>query len=281
MKSTVLLSVDSLRQKVELLDTQIVDLHTQISESQNTIANAIAASDRYLSIASIVISIIAIVLGAYVGWCYNRVEHIKKVVEDKETDILRLKKEVEQTNRQINGNLSSLYQKLRREETVTLLDRLIEVPEDISNIISQLLSRELMEEDYERLKIAFSRLQNDSEIDMQDGYISLLFRHFAGLGINDDSIRNHFIDSFSTLVSLSFKKDIQKSTADMVEGLKDMPPDVRLQVVIPFYKVLKSSKFNNMYDLVDLLKSVLTEEQWNNVIAQTSEGEEIEDEIID
>lgn len=280
MKIPVLLLVSALRQRIESLETQIADLHTQISESQNTVANAIAASDRYLSIASIAISIIAVALGVYVGWCYSRVERIKKVVEDKESDILRLMEEVEKTNRQINGDLSSLYKRLRREETVTLLDRLVEVPEDISNIDHQLLSRELMEEDYERLKNAFSQLQDD-ETQRQDTYISLFFQHFAGLGIKDEDIRKHFIEKLSLLISLCFKKDILKSTTDMVAGLKTLSPDIRLQVVVPYYKVLKSSEFKDMYDLVDLLKSVLTEDQWKSVIAQTSDGEEVEDEITE
>lgn len=274
MNSKTSLLIDSLRQRIELQETQIADLHTQISESQNSIANAIAASDRFLSVASIVIAILIVILGIYVTWCQRRVESIKKIVEEKESSTSRLRKEVEQTNKQINGDLSSLYKKLRREETVTLINRLVEVPEDICNIGRQLLSRELMEEDFEILKRAFSKIEDEEDEDMKSRYITLFFQHFAGLSIKDDTLRKSIIDNFYYLIPACFRKDIQKSTKDMMAEIINLSPDIRLQIVIPFYKAFINSKFKDMYEIVELLKSVLTEEQWNSVIAQTTEGEE-------
>lgn len=274
MNSKTSLLIDSLRQRIEFQETQIADLHTQISESQNSIANAIAASDRFLSVASIVIAILIVILGIYVTWCQSRVESIKKIVEEKESSISRLRKEVEQTNKQINGDLSSLYKKLRREETVTLINRLVEVPEDICNIGRQLLSRELMEEDFEILKRAFSKIEDEEDENMKSRYITLFFQHFAGLSIKDDVLRKSFIDYFYYLIPACFRIDIQKSTKDMMAEIINLSPDIRLQIVIPFYKAFINSKFKDMYEIVELLKSVLTEEQWNSVIAQTTEGEE-------
>lgn len=270
------LLVDNLKRHIDYIEKQVMDLHTQIAESQNNISNAIAASDRYLNVASIVITIIAVGLGIYITWCQHRVDKIKNIVEDKEKDILRLKNEVENTNSQIKGDLTSLYQKLRREETLTILNRLVEVPEDITNVSQQLLSRDLLQEDYPILRTAFGKIQDDNGI---DDYIMLFFQHFAGFSIQDEVLRKHFIGNFQYIIPNCFKKDIQKSTEDMVSVMGDLPPEGRMNIIIPFYRVFKDSKFKDMYNIVALLKSTLSEEQWNSVIAQTAEGTEIGEEI--
>lgn len=257
---------------IDILDRQVADLHTQLSESQNFLSNAIASSDRFLSVASIAITIIAIALGVYITWCQNRVVKIKKIVEDKETEIQLLKKEVDSTNKQIQGDLSSLYKKLRREETVTLLNRLVQVPEDINNIARFLLIRDLEVEDFNQLNEAFAKIKNDKDYVIP--YLIVLFQHFAGLSIKDEILRNLLIENYQYLIPNSFKNDIQKSTVDMVKELPSLAPDIRMQIIIPFYKNFKESKFKEMYYIVESLKSVLSEEQWKSVIAQTNEGEE-------
>lgn len=268
------LLVDSLTRNVSFLEKQVQDLHNHVLDSQSFISNTIAASDRFLSVASLVIAIVAIGIGVYIAWCQYSVEKIKRIVEEKEKDILRLKTEVEDTNRMINCDLSSLYQKLRREETLTLLNRLVEVPDDINNIVRALLIRDLQVEDFSLLHTAFTEAIKEEEDYKRDSYLILFFQHFAGLSIMDNTLRELIVNDIDRLVSMCFKKDIQKSTADIVSVMDSLSPDTRMQIIIPFYKAYKKSKFKDLYTIEAQLRSALTDEQWNSVIAQTTEGEE-------
>ena len=224
---------DSIQRHVLSVESNVAELHQQLSESQGYIANEIAASDRFLSVASIVLAAVSIVLGAYITWCQARVAKIKKEVEKKEEDLLLLRAEVETTNKQINTDLSSLYKRLRREETITLLKRLIDVPEDIDNISGLLLSRDLFDEDFKLLLQAFSKLPEDARKEYVDDYRGLFFQHFAGLSIKEERLRSMFIDGFEEMLSLCFRNDVIKSTKDMVASLLKMSPHIRSSVILP------------------------------------------------
>lgn len=91
-------------------------------------------------------------------------DKMKKSVEQKEQDIIRLKEIVESTNRQIQDDIHGVYERLRLEETNTLIERLRQVPEDISNIINLLLSRDLPETSFSILREAYDKVDNPAYI---------------------------------------------------------------------------------------------------------------------
>ena len=158
MNVTDSLNIELLRNNVEILENQVNNLKDLLSHSNDTIANEIAISDRFLSIASFVFALTALLIGVYITWCSNKMDKMKKSVEQKEQDIIRLKEIVESTNRQIQDDIHGVYERLRLEETNTLIERLRQVPEDISNIINLLLSRDLPETSFSILREAYDKV---------------------------------------------------------------------------------------------------------------------------
>ena len=63
----------------------------------------------------------------------------------------------------------------------------------------------------------------------------------------------------------------------MLEALKTMSDEDKLQVIAPYYKALKNSKFKENSNLFDRIKSVLTNDQWQEISKdedESLEGEE-------
>ena len=269
------LTIETMKHQIDNLSSQVESLHNLVSHSNDVIANEIAAGDRYLALFSILFGVFGIILGIYVTWCTNKVKKMKLSMEEKERDILRISQIVEKTNTQIQSDISGLYDKLRREETKALLNRLIEVPEDISNLIDLLLSRNLAPNDYNLLKQAFETLPKENS--KTEYYLILFFQHFAGRSISDVDLRNQIVADFDSLILAAFKNDIIKSTNDMLEALKTMSDEDKLQVIAPYYKALKNSKFKENSNLFDRIKSVLTNDQWQEISKdedESLEGEE-------
>ena len=270
------LTIETMKHQIDNLNSQMESLHNLVSHSNDIIANEIAAGDRYLALFSILFGVFGIILGIYVTWCANRVKKMKLSMEEKERDILRISQIVEKTNTQIQSDISGLYDKLRREETKTLLNRLIDVPEDISNLIDLLLSRNLAPNDYNLLKQAFDKLSKEDTNNIEN-YLILFFQHFAGRSLSDVDLRNQIIADFDSLILAAFKNDIIKSTNDMMEALKTMSDEDKLQVIAPYYKALKNSKFKENSNLFDSIKSVLTNEQWQEISKDEDESQEGEE----
>lgn len=270
------------------LDRRLDDLHSMAAISQDCIANELAASDRYVTITGIVISIILVFVGLYVSHLYDKIKVLKndtqsasqevnrmrRQVDSKIQEVQVLKKEVEETNKQINNDLSSIYVKLKREETISLLKRLVDVPEDISNISPLLFSRELLEEDFDLLVDAYKKIKETGHNAKISLYSLVFFQHFAGRSLRVAELADYFKDNFEFLISQSFKNDIIKSTNDMISELANFSPEERISFVVPYYAALKKSKYKDRYDLCSLLNSILTDEQWASVIATTDEGRE-------
>lgn len=267
------LTIETIKRQIDNLNSQMESLHNLVSHSNDVIANEIAAGDRYLTLVSITLGVLGIILGIYIAWCTNKIKKMKMSMEEKERDIKRTSQIVEQTNSQIQSDISGLYDKLRREETKTFLNRLIEVPEDIANIIDLLLFRNLDSNDYNLLKQAFDKLPKEDSRNTEY-YLLLFFQHFAGRSLSDADLRSRFIADFDSLILAAFKNDIIKSTKDMMTVIKDMPNEEKLQILEPYYKALKRSKFKDNSNLFDSIKSVLTNEQWQELSKDGDEGQE-------
>lgn len=258
------LSIASMHDQIENINTQLSDLHNLISHSNDAIANEIAAGDRFLTYVGLILGFVGILLGFYITWCYQKVRKMKISIERKERDVKDLSNKVEKINEQIQNDISGLYEKLRKEESKSLLNRLIKVPEDIDNIVDLLLARELLPEDFSLLKQAFENLPKDNEDNVKK-YLLLFFQHFAGQSIKYNDLRNRFVADFALLVSVAFKNDIEKSTKDIVLSLEEAKDEIKIQVLTPYCKALKKSKYKDMDILFTDIKSIVTNEQWQNI----------------
>lgn len=269
---------EAIKFKIELIETKMSCLNDLVNSSNDIIANEIAASDRYWSIASAILGILCLILGIYITWCSRKVERLKLSVEQKEQDVIRLKDIIDDTNQSIQHDLNGLYQKLRTEETNTLLRRLVEVPEDVSNVQNLLLSRDLPSDAFPKLKDAFNGIKNKDESYYND-YLLLFFQHFAGQSLLDDRLRACITNALGYLVGCAFKNDIIKSTKDIVGAIAEMPYEDGKAFVVAYYRSLKNSKFNDLSIVFDELKTAFTNEQWQSVIQESNEESDIESEI--
>src|SRR5690606_3282036 len=111
------------------------------------------------------------------------------------------KNEVVEINELIQKDIYGLFLKIKREETIHILNRLVKIPEDISNLSQELLSRELRQEDYSLLKKAYLKVkvkpekENTSDFisfssnyNYKEAYLLLFFQHFLDLSLKDEEI---------------------------------------------------------------------------------------------
>ena len=253
--------IDSLEWHLNCMNDRLNNLQTSLSNYNSYMCNEIALSDRYWGIVSAVLAILAIILGIYITYKYNKTMKLLQTIEKKEKTIKDLKKNVEDLNNKVNKDLTGLYDSLRQEETHSLIKRLTEVPEDVSNIINLLLSRQIDKNDFINLKKACEKL--DPNLTSYKKYYTLLFfQHFSDESIKNPELRKEFIENFDYLIGCGFKNDIIKSTDDMVNALSNMPDEIKMEVVTAYYNSLKVSKYKDMSEVFEKLKSIMSNEQW-------------------
>lgn len=253
--------IDSLEWHLNCMNDRLNNLQTSLSNYNSYMCNEIALSDRYWGIVSAVLAILAIILGIYITYKYNKTMKLLQTIEKKEKTIKDLKKNVEDLNNKVNKDLTGLYDSLRQEETHSLIKRLTEVPEDVSNIINLLLSRQIDKNDFINLKKACEKLDPNLTSYKKD-YTLLFFQHFSDESIKNPELRKEFIENFDYLIGCGFKNDIIKSTDDMVNALSNMPDEIKMEVVTAYYNSLKVSKYKDMSEVFEKLKSIMSNEQW-------------------
>ena len=192
-------SIDGLTRQVENLSYLVEAQKEIISQEQSAIENSMGAVNTLLAVFSLIIT----VGGIFLGWFINRkeknIQSLLKQVETKKGEVEKLeektsktKKEVVELSDNINNDIEGLYAKLRREETITCLKRLVYEPDDISNILPLLLSRELIDSDFKFLLTAYRNLENKSDngivfdglfaqrLSSKGQYLLLFYQHFCG-----------------------------------------------------------------------------------------------------
>jgi hypothetical protein len=166
--------------------------------------------------------------------------------------------------------------KIKREETVHILERLIKIPEDISNLSQQLLSRELEKEDYLILKEAYLKLKEkvskkddgdeeddidefnfDSKIDYLNSYKLLFFQHFLDLALKDPIINEDLIDYYNDSVNCAFENDILKSTTDFMDAIMEIGFKSKAEEINAFIKALSQSDFQTFDAVYQIIFKIL------------------------
>lgn len=244
-----------LNSKLNALNTHIADLEKKIETERNindktfnSISTQISAASLTLTIMGIVFAIIAIIVGVYVTYVERKIIKIGEENKELLTKNERIKKDVEELNKLIQGDIQGLFSRLKRQETIDLLDRLTRVPKDISNICSLLLSRDLQTEDFDRLKKAYKNL-NPIDGSYKDSYKLLFFQHFLTNTLKDDDLRNEILDFIPSAIQSAFENDILKSTHDFVVAIVDKGINNFKKETTEFFKGLSSSQHKD-YDAV-------------------------------
>ena len=181
-----------------------------------------------------------------------------KIVRIKEENVGLLKEtqkakaEVDAINELIQKDIYGLFLKIKREETIHILNRLVKVPEDIWNLSQQLFSRELKEEDYSLLKKAFLKLDSTTDTNNHDIYKLLFFQHFLDQAVMDEEIGPILISYYSSSVKSANKIDIIKSTEDFMKAVLDLGYQSKGKEINSYFKAIAISDFKNFNEIYKL-----------------------------
>lgn len=236
-----------------------------VDVSNSTIANELSAVNIMLVAFTVVFALVGIFLGLYITWMKNIISKINDGIAEKEQKIISLANTVEETDKKIQSNIRGLYAQLRKEETMTLLYRLEEEPEDISNLVRLLLARPLDDDGFPILKRAFEKLMaihsevgKDVFVDSsrETQYVLLFFQHYLFQSILDDKLRPEIVKDLNSCMDCAFKRDIIKSTKDFCRALSNENATFeKTPLLIDYLKALNQSK----YECLEGLRNIFQE----------------------
>jgi len=254
--------VDSLKHEFNTLNSQH-EYQLKINEQTlNSISNQIGATSFNLTVFGILFAIAALGLGIYVTYIERKTVAIREDTRDLLKQTIRTKDEVESINKLIQKDIYGLFLKIKREETVHILNRLLKVPEDISNLSNELLSRELEQEDFSILKEAYLKLKPEKELEpghirlrmeYKDSYHLLFFQHFLDLAIADETIGPELINFYPEAINCAFKNDITKSTEDFIKAIVDKGFQHCEKEINSYIKGLSQSDFKDFDKVYEIL----------------------------
>lgn len=215
---------------------------------------------------TIVFGIVGVFVGSYISWLQRKVSKMNDNIEEKEKKIVSLAKAVEATESRIHSDISGLYKKLRKEETLELLRRLEVEPKDISNLLDILLARSFEEDGFPILKNAYLKLVNLGDeaterigflgsSSYKQQYLLLFFQHYMYLSILDDDLRNDVVKDFNHAMACAFKRDIIKTTEDFCNALSVNGASFhKTSLLIDYLKALNNSKYCNLIELKNIIQ---------------------------
>lgn len=263
--------ISELNKKIETFQ-ETVDRERAISDKTfNSLSNQLSASSNSLTLFGILFGVLAIGIGIYVTHIERKIVTLKEKNIDLLNQTLNVKKEVVEINRLIQTDISGLYKKLKKEETSHILNRLINVPKDITNLMDELLSRDLERADFDKLKISYQKLL-PSDFFYTEKYRMLFFQHFSGLALKDSTTKEAFIKYIPTGIECSFENDILKSTNEIFQYFIDDGLVNNKDAVNIYFKGLNKSKFRDYKKIYDLIFQKLSERDKQFLLAQMIES---------
>lgn len=283
--------IKTLNEKIDELNEDYEKQEKINEKTLDSISNQISAASFNLTIFGILFSVIAIGLGLYVTHIERKIVLIREENKSLLSETKIVKDDVVKINTQIQKDIYGLFLKIKREETLHILERLSKIPEDISNLSQQLLSRELEKNDFIILKEAYLRLKEKISLNIEDendifdfnqeteylnSYKLLFFQHFLDLAIKDPIINEDLIEYYDNSVNCAFENDIIKSTTDFTEVLMEVGLQSKTKEINAFIKALSISKFktfDNVYLII--FKNLQTRDNHFNLFNLLNDDKEI------
>lgn len=222
-----------------------------IEKEQSVIEKSLNATSLRLDIFAIIIAIISIFLSVYINRKEKNMQSLLVDVKEIEQKTSKTKAEILNLNEMINNEIEGIYERLKREETTTYLKRLVYEPNDIINLITMLLSRELNINDFKYLLVAYKKIKENliNEDDVigthyKSLYLIVFFQHFCGQSITHDLVREDLVSEFPNMIASAFKKDICNSTHSLINCLnKEVFYLDRTDILYKYVESLFKSKF--------------------------------------
>ena len=266
-----------LEKEVAFCEKEISAVNEHVDRVNEAVANQIAASSHTIQVWGIVIAILAFGFGFYINRMWKQIE-----------EAMASAKMLQQLHADIQNNLQTIYTKLRREETISLLKRLVEVPEDITNVSKILLARTLEKEDFTMLLDAYHNLiirttelsgeadisklrkKNSDFAEWEAAYALQFAQHFMDKAIVVPDIRAIIQPRFMVLFKACFfQNDAEKSTQDFKSGINSLAKNVQTELLSDYLRAMSQSPYAMFTEWYKLLLSNLSEHQlsdiWDNV----------------
>lgn len=222
------------------LEKRIIDNEKINLNTLESISKQLEAASYNLSVFGILFGIGAICLGIYVTYVERKIVKIS----DENKELLNknqlIKKEVQDLNTLIQNDINGLYLKIKREETNHIIERLIIVPKDITNVLQTLFSRELKKDDFEKFKIAYNKLESKDN-NYKEKFHFIFFQHFLYDSMKDELIRKDIKNFLEVGIRCSFENDILKSSSDFILATIDLGIDNFKEEITLFFKGLSES----------------------------------------
>ncbi|MGM8362265.1 hypothetical protein ACSV4D_10155 [Flavobacterium sp. ARAG 55.4] len=287
--------IKTLNEKIDELNKDYEKQEKINEKTLDSISNQISAASLNLTIFGILFSVAAIGLGLYVTHIERKIVLIREENKSLLSETKIVKDDVVKINTQIQKDIYGLFLKIKREETLHILERLSKIPEDISNLSQQLLSRELEKNDFIILKEAYLKLKEKISLNIEDenedennlfdfnqeteylnSYKLLFFQHFLDLAIKDSIINEDLIDYYDNSVNCAFENDIIKSTTDFTEVLMETGLQTKTKEINAFIKALSLSKFKTFDDVYQIIfKNLQTRDNHFNLFNLLNDDKEI------
>ena len=291
-------------------DNELAIVKDIVEISNSSISNQLSALDNLISGTSLAFGIIGILLGVYIAWLEIKVKKAKTNIEEKEiiirslaetvektdqkmqSDISKLEKKinaakesieekekkiislaetVKETDEKIQSDISGLYSKLRNEESLTLLKRLEEEPQDVNNLFQILAARKLSPELFCHLRTAFCNLLELGDVANEDDgihcsyretFLILLCQHYMQNAVKDDRIRKELQSplTLTKIINSEFKKDIIKTTQDLCLALCDNDCTFdKCGTLVIFLTALNDSKYSELSELKKIFEEKISD----------------------
>lgn len=285
----------TLNEKIEELNKDYEKQEKINEKTFDSISNQITAASFNLTIFGFLFGVAAVGLGLYVTQIKRKIVLIREENKSLLSETKKFKEEVVKINTQIQNDIYGLFLKIKREETTHILQRLSKIPEDISNLSQQLLSRELEKSDFTILKDAYLKLKEKKPINLEDendkdnefynydeqtnylnSYKLLFFQHFLDLAIKDSTINEDLIDNYNVSVSCAFENDIIKSTIDFTEAIMETGLQSKTKEINAFITALSQSKYQTFDEVYQIIfKNLQTRENHFNLFNLLDDKKEI------
>ncbi len=297
--------VDSLQAKLDALQGKTDFLSNVIETANDGVSNQLSATNNLLALVGVIVTIAAIWLGVLIEKRKRQIEKMAEtidtkkkavedlaaIVDDKKEKVDIIAKATEDLDKKIHGDITGLYNDLRKEETKTLFQRIAKEPLDIDNLGPILLAREVEPENFLLLKQAFLKVPEipvvEDKIDLENGVFRIksdtnhsfmlqFFQHFFYQSVKDDDIRQTFVDNFKNVFDNAFDSDIVRATEGLCKALTDADSKFdKVYVLKGFLKAINTSKFENFALLRKILEENLSEQGLLQLAIERCEADNI------
>lgn len=307
---------ESIQKELSICEKKVSAISEHVDRVNKEVSSQIAASSHTIQVWGWIIAIMAFVFGFYINRMWKKIsdatanakeqlrqakeasediadeqqrvnaqqQAVKKMQEDTEAKL----QELQNLHADIQNNMSAIYEKLKREETIALLNHLEGIPEDIANTSELLLARELQEKDFSKLLNAYHNLiarglelngissvselrKRDKGYRSHEGSYALQFaQHFMAKSIMEKDLQEILQPRFGIFFNeCFFRNDAEKSTKDFKKGVSSLDDQQKVDLIMEYILAMSKSQYARFTEWYEILLADLTENQleevWNGV----------------